>query len=118
MSDEIKSLPYEKHAQHGADMPSGLDFVDQTMFQALAHLYARYYDNAITREKAAAEKKNLLREYRHNKWMWSMGNHWAQVLKRTELARSEYRKNRTLENADKLCAAIDGILPRRGPDGN
>ena len=117
MSEEIKSLPYEKYAQHGADMPSGLDFVDQTMFQALAHLYARYYDNAITREKAAAEKKALLREYRHNKFLWGIVDHSTEVTKRTELARAEYRKNRTLENADKLCAAIDGI-PRREPDGD
>jgi hypothetical protein len=32
----------------------------------------------------------------------------AEIIKKTEIARAEYRKNRTLENADKLISAIEG----------
>ena len=38
--------------------------------------------------------------------MDQMGKEWVQVIKDTELARAEYMKNRTLENADKLIATI------------
>ena len=86
-----------------------MDLVDQLMFQALANLYGRFYGKQISKEAAATEKKELLRNYEHWKFMWSMGDHWAAMLKGTEMARTEYRKNPTLENADKLLAAIDGL---------
>lgn len=42
---------------------------------------------------------------------WSrMGNYWAERYSRVEAAQSAYRKNRTLENANALCAALDGRL--------
>lgn len=35
-----------------------------------------------------------------------MGKEWVKVIKNTELARAEYMKNPTVENADKLMKAI------------
>lgn len=101
-------LSYERAAVHGEPMPSGLTFPDQCMFQALAALYARYRMGTVTREQATHEKKQLLEKHRVHQFNWEMGEHYVSVIKKTEHARSEYRKRRTLENADNLLASIDG----------
>lgn len=102
-------LDYERSAMQNAPMPPGLTFPDQLMYQSLALLYARYRLKLISREQASVEKKQLLREHEAFSYRWSLGDHYAEVIKRTEAARTAYRKDRTLENADKLLAAIDGV---------
>lgn len=104
------TLPYEKQAMRGDPMPNGLNYPNQLLYQALALLYARYRMGTVTREQAATEKKSLLDNYRVYQFQWDMGDRWVEVIKKTELARSEYRKNRTLENADALVKCIDGII--------
>lgn len=104
------TLPYEKQAMRGDPMPDGLNYPDQLLYQALALLYARYRAKNISREQAQKEKRVLLREHETVKYKWSLGEHWASMLGKTELAKSEYRKNRTLENADALMKCIDGII--------
>ena len=37
-----------------------------------------------------------------------MGKEWVEQIKRTELARATYRKDKTIENADKLLACVEG----------
>lgn len=91
-------------------MPTGLNYPDQLMYQALALLYARYRLKTITREQATIEKKELLENYRVYQFQWDMGDKWVEVIKATDLARCEYCKDRTLENADKLVKCIDGII--------
>lgn len=103
-------LPYEKQAMHGEPMPDGLTFPDQIMFQALSLLYTRYRLKSITREQAQAEKRQLLREHETIKFKWSMADRWTEAIKATDLARCEYRKNKTLENADNLVRCIDGVI--------
>lgn len=102
------TLPYEKQAMRGDPMPDGLTFPDQCMFQALAALYVRYRMGTVTREQAATEKKSLLDNYRVYQFNWEMGERLVEVIKKTETARSLYRKDRTLNNADNLLASIDG----------
>lgn len=102
------ALPYEKQAMRGDPMPDGLNYPDQLLYQALALLYARYRMGTVTREQATHEKKQLLEKHRVHQFNWEMGEHYVSVIKKTEHARSEYRKRRTLENADNLLASIDG----------
>lgn len=104
-----KELSYERAAMRGDPMPEDLGYPDQIMFQALAALYARYRSGTVTRGQAAAEKKQLLRGHETFVHRWSLGNHYAEVIRCTETARTAYRKNRTIENADKLLSAIDGV---------
>lgn len=104
----MSNLPYEQQAARGEPMPDGLAFPDMIMYQALAALYGRYRMKTISRERASLEKKTLLSEYEALKFKWSLGDHWAQLLKQTEAARCEYRKDRTIENADKLVMAMEG----------
>lgn len=103
-------LPYEKQAMHGDPMPDGLTFPDQIMFQALSLLYTRYRLKSITREQAQVEKRQLLREHETVKFKWSMADQWTETIRATDLARCEYRKNKTLENADNLVRCIDGVI--------
>lgn len=105
----MPTLDYELPAMHGDPMPTGLTFPDQLMFQALSLLYARYRFKTISREQASVEKKQFLREHEAFVYRWKLGDHYVELINRTEAARTEYRKNRTIENADKLLQAIDGV---------
>lgn len=89
-------------------MPSGLEYPDQVLFLCFRMLYAQLRQGIIDRETAIREKKKLLKEYEAYKFANQMGKQWVLVIKDTEIARAEYRKNRTIENADKLLVAIDG----------
>ena len=55
------------------------------------------------------EKRHLIDDLRVWQFQSEMGTHWVEIIKATELARAEYRKNRTLENADKLIEILEGL---------
>lgn len=102
-------LPWEKYAIEGSEMPDGLGYPDQTLFLQLRLLYHQYRAGIIEREVAVREKRKLLITYNGQKFAEKMGKYWVEQIKKTELAKAEYRKNRTIENADKLLLAIDGV---------
>lgn len=102
------TLPWEKKAMAGDEMPNGLEYPDQILYLQLRMLYAQKRAGIIDREQAVLEKKKLLDTYRHHQYIDQMGKTWVKQIKDTELARAEYRKDRTLENADKLVALIEG----------
>ena len=107
---EIKNrmMPYENIAMAGGEMPIGLEYPDQILFLGLRMLYESYRRKMIDRETAAREKFELIREYDANVIGEQAVKDCILLMKRTELVRAEYRKNRTLENADKLAKSIDG----------
>ena len=71
-------------------------------------LYRQYFQKVIDRETATKEKKKLLDEYRVNQFREGLGNQWVEVIRLTDMARCDYKKNRTLENADRLVEIIEG----------
>ena len=101
-------LPWEKDAMAGLEMPDGLSYPDQILYLELRMLYKQYFQKVIDRETAIKEKKKLLDEYRCHQYREEMGNHWVEIIRLTDLARCEYKKNRTLENADRLIEIIEG----------
>lgn len=105
----LKELPYEKIAMAGGEMPDGLSAPDQIMFLGLRLLYNSYKREIIDRETARKEKVKLLNEYGTNLILDGLSKHWAQQHIKTEEARQAYRKNRTLENADALIFAFEGV---------
>lgn len=105
---KLLELPYEKIAMAGGEMPKGLEYPDQILFLELRLLYDSYKRKMIDRDKATQEKTELLRTYEAHKIVDKMGKEWVDQIKRTELARAEYRKNKTIENADKLLACVEG----------
>ena len=104
----LLELPYEKAAMAGGEMPNGLEYPDQILFLELRLLYDSYRRKLIDRETATREKVELLKKYEAHKIVDKMGKEWVEQIKRTELARAAYRKNKTIENADKLLACVEG----------
>ena len=105
---KLLELPYEKIAMAGGEMPNGLEYPDQILFLELRLLYDSYKRKLIDRETATHEKVELLRTYEAHKIVDKMGREWVDQIKRTELARAAYRKDKTIENADKLLACVEG----------
>lgn len=101
-------LPWEKDAMAGLEIPKGLSYPDQILYLSLRMLYAQYFKKLIDRETATNEKKKLLDEYRVYQYREEMGKHWVEIIRLTDLARCDYKKNRTLENADRLVEIIEG----------
>lgn len=109
MADETGIvLPWEKNAMAGLEMPDGLSYPDQILYLSLRMLYAQYFKKIIDRETATKEKKKLLDEYRCYQYREEMGNHWVEIIRLTDLARCDYKKKRTLENADRMVEIIEG----------
>lgn len=109
MADETGTvLPWEKDAMAGLEMPDGLSYPDQILYLELRMLYHQYYQKIIDRDTATKEKKKLLDEYRINQFREEMGKQWVEVIRLTDLARCDYKKNRTIENADRLIEIIEG----------
>ena len=106
--DKRTTLPWEKQAQRGDEMPDGLEYPDQLLYQALSLLYTRYRAKAITREQASIEKKKLLDEYELYKFRNSLEKEWVEIIRMTELARAEFRKNPSIENGYKIIEIIEG----------
>ena len=50
-----------------------------------------------------------MKDYDHNKWAEDYTKDIAKRISDTEKARQEYRKNRTLENADAIILAFEGV---------
>lgn len=93
---------------NGDEMPNGLHYPEQICYLSLRLLYKQLRRGDITRPVAIVEKKKLLEEYRLYKFREKMGEEWVQVIRMTELARSEFRKNPTVENGFKLVAILEG----------
>lgn len=109
MAETNFELPYEKIAMQGGEMPEGLTLTDQNMFLSLRSLYDNYRKGIVDRDTAIREKNRLIIEYKSSVLIDMVCRGWADQIKQTEMARAEYRKNRTLENADKLLASVEGV---------
>lgn len=113
--------PFEKDAEQGNPMPDGLSLPDQLAYQFLVNLYDRLRKGIITREQAAEEKGKMT--YQHSvsnnilKSYQTMGTYWAGMRKALEASQIAYQKDRTLENADRLSAVLDGRLTECSPAG-
>lgn len=101
-------LPWEQQAIRGEEMPDGLRYAEQILYLCLRMLYAQKKLGIIDRDTAILEKKKLLDEYQCYDFQQKMGDEWVAVIKETELARAEFRKNPTAENAEALVEIIEG----------
>ena len=109
MADETGVvLPWEKDAMAGLEMPEGLSYPDQILYLELRMLYHQYFQKVIDRETATKEKKKLLDEYKIYQFREELEKLWVDIVRLTELARAEYRKNPCHENAMKLIDIIEG----------
>ena len=101
-------LSWENDAMSGAEMPAGLSYPDQILYQQLRLLYWQYRQNVVDRETAKREKLKFIEEYKRNQFRERLGKYWVEITKSTEIARAEYRKNPCHENAMKLVEILEG----------
>lgn len=99
----------EKDAMAGMEMPDGLSYPDQILYLELRMLYHQYRQKIVDRETAVREKKKMIKQYQDLKFREKMGEHWVDLIRLTERARSEYRHNPCHENAMKLVETIEGM---------
>lgn len=105
----LPELPYERIAMAGGEMPDELEWYDRQMFLMLRTLYWQYKQGIVDRETASREKVKMLRDYSLNKTQHESTADFAKTIMDTEKARREYRKSRTLENADAVIMAFEGV---------
>lgn len=103
------TLPYERAAMNGEELPKGLEYPDQILFLELRSIYDHLRRGIISRQAAIVEKRKVLDDYRLFKFNHELGKTWVEAIKRTETARAAYRKERTLDNADRLLRAIEEL---------
>ena len=105
----LPELPYERIAMSGGEMPDDLEWYDRQIFLQLRMLYHQFKQRIIDRETASNEKRKMLKDYDFNKFQNDFTKNIAQKIMDTDAARMEYRKNRTLENADAIILAFEGV---------
>lgn len=105
---------WEREAMAGNPTPKNLSLTDQKAYQALASLYGRYRMGLIDRPAGSIEKSRILSEWNKEKRMdemtFDLAKWHIKLREKIGGAQSCYRKERTLENANKLSRILDGIL--------
>lgn len=106
----------ERSAMQGEPMPTGLTWREVTEYIALRALYWGFKNRVFSRDDASAMKKQLMAAldgaegaYQFQRKCWDNA---ARRYKETESALNAYRLERTLEHADALAAAFDGLEVR------
>lgn len=103
----------EKAASQNQTMPRGLDAFEQATFLSLRCLYSHYRYGEISKESATEEKRSIKLAHeervRVDTARSNLSRYCADLWKGVERATSAYRKERTLENADKVMEEIYGV---------
>lgn len=108
--EEIEDLAFA-----GAPLPERLDTPDTLLFLMFRNLYDYAKQTQMPREQGAKEKQRILRLYEQYRFDDKMRLHHVQVIKGTERALSDYMREPSLENADKMVEAFRGFLGRKNP---
>lgn len=107
--NSLPELPYERIAMACGEMPDDLEWYDRQMFLMLRTLYWQYKQGIVDRETASREKRKLLKDRDFHLFQDNFTKDIAKKIMDTDAARAEYRKNRTLENADAIILAFEGV---------
>ena len=104
---------FERSAMRGDPIPPGLSAADRTAYISLREVYAQYHRKVISREVGAADKRIIVRARDEESRLMAFGDkcrdHAVKLWSAVGGAAAEYRRNRTLENADRLLEAIYGV---------
>lgn len=103
----------ESAAWNGELMPKDADVFEEIEYLALFDMCKLYREGKMTGEMLTDLKTHLANEIKAIKEKYDFHirllEHTADRYKATEAATNDYRTNRTLENADKLVAVLDGL---------
>lgn len=100
-------------ARAGEAVPKNIGLAEAALYTGLRSLYWQYDNGIIDIGKAKAEKQHIMMLYNQqierDKMMLRVGRSQCLMAWKVQEANSRYRKERTLENADKLVDLLDGI---------
>ena len=103
----MTEFPFEKDAMKDLPLPQGLDISDSCLYIALKNLYAMYRNKLISRKDATEEKRRLIYNWTTDKSKIEFLDRSSESLKiKIGAASDEYKNNPSIENADKLYAAL------------
>ena len=96
------SLPSEK-----------LSLAESLLWYRLRDLYSKFSQGSISKENAATEKQKIVKQYNRDNETQGFYETYvaksAQMWRRIEGAATEYRQNKTIQNADKFVEAVYGV---------
>ena len=90
--------------------PPGLPIAGQVLFAGLRLIYKSFCRGHISSADASRERIGLEQSCRYFAFRDNLAFDWERRIRETEAARQAYRKERTLENADRLLAAFEGTV--------
>lgn len=102
-------LPFEREAMRSEPMPEGLRQADIQAYLALRLLYKTYKAGYVTRDAAQKEKREIVKQWQSDKSYEKYVLYQIRLTKASEAAKAEYRRSRTIENADRLVNIMDGL---------
>lgn len=96
----------EDMAFRGEPMPELRSQAQVLLFLHFRNLYDYAKRIQMAPEQGAREKHEILKSYEINKFLEDLQEQTNNMWKRVEVAAMEYRKNPSIENADKLLEAL------------
>lgn len=107
------TFPWEREAMRGAGLPDGLSVYDQMAYISLRTIYHDYHEKRLDRATASAEKRRIFGAWdkakRTAEFERKLAFSRARVIRDTDFAKAEVRKNPSPENAIRLCNVLDGL---------
>src|SRR5574344_1630864 len=105
--------PFEQQAMQNLPMPDGLTTYEKQIYIVLRNLYYAIAKGMITQQQAQKEKNAILKELDDlNAKREFERRLWENAYNRTfalDRAVSMYRKNRSLECADRICDGFEWL---------
>ena len=102
--DQLEDIAY-----NGGQMPDLRSQAQCVLFQAFRNLYDYAKRVKMSPEQGRREKHEILQAYKINRFLEEVEESTVQMWKRIEIAAANYKKNPSVENADKLYLAIYGV---------
>lgn len=106
-ADKLKALAWV------GKEPPYLKTYEALYFVRMLRIYELYRKGMIAESAAVADTNKALNEFTNNQRLFEAeakrAMYSAQFYKNIELATSAYRKERTIEKADRLLSVIDGL---------
>lgn len=104
-------------AHSGIEPQEPLNCAERAFFYAAKDIYAMFYDKRITQSESAERMSKAALDYKTDMQQLQNGTdalrRFGELYKNIELATTAYRKQRTLDNADKMHEAIFGAVMRK-----
>lgn len=101
-------------AAYNSTLPNGvMRLPERLLYQTVKCISLQYKAGQLSKQDATDLKANAISDYRADKVEYENGidamRRQAVLFKDIELATTAYRKNRTLENADRLLEVLYGL---------